>query len=232
MANIYLSSTYSDMKEYRDAVLRVLRMLRHDVRAMEDYAATDRRPLDECLRDVKSADVYVGLLGWRYGFIPDQDNPEQKSITEREYRQAEDCGIPRLMFLLEEGAPWPDEYKDSVTGDGDNGRLISEFRNEIGNVRTVRFFRAPDQLAGLVSASVTLCLQEKRAARPAGPRVKDVRRKAYELRLNALLEDYEAATKQLAYTLDAVDQQRIKRRIADLEQEIGQVEDEYKDVDR
>ena len=37
MAKIYLSSTYSDLKEHREAVYRALRKMRHDVIAMEDY---------------------------------------------------------------------------------------------------------------------------------------------------------------------------------------------------
>jgi hypothetical protein len=48
MAKIYLSATYNDLKAYRDAVYRILRMLRHDVIAMEDYVATDAYPLHKC----------------------------------------------------------------------------------------------------------------------------------------------------------------------------------------
>jgi len=53
---------------------------------MEDYVATDAYPLHKCLADVVACDIYVGLVGWRYGYIPEQDNPERKSITELEYR--------------------------------------------------------------------------------------------------------------------------------------------------
>src|SRR5260221_14477177 len=44
MAQIYISSTFEDLKDYRDAVYKALRKLRHDVIAMEDYVATDKRP--------------------------------------------------------------------------------------------------------------------------------------------------------------------------------------------
>ena len=67
MAKIYLSATYSDLKAHRDAVYRILRMLRHNVVSMEDYVATDAYPLHKCLDDVASRLVYVGLVGWRYG---------------------------------------------------------------------------------------------------------------------------------------------------------------------
>ena len=88
MAKIYLSSTYSDLKECREVVYRTLRQMRHDVIAMEDYVATDSRPVDKCLADVAACEVYVGIFAWRYGSIPPKDNPDQKSITELEYRKA------------------------------------------------------------------------------------------------------------------------------------------------
>ena len=62
MATIYLSSTYSDLQEYREAVYRALRQMRHDVIAMEDYVATDERPADTCLTDVAACEVYIGLF--------------------------------------------------------------------------------------------------------------------------------------------------------------------------
>ena len=37
---------------------------------MEDYPATDERPLDLSLKGVAKADLYVGIFAWRYGFIP------------------------------------------------------------------------------------------------------------------------------------------------------------------
>ena len=94
MATIYLSSTYSDLKAYREAVYDTLRKMRYDVIAMEDYVATDQRPLDKCLADVAACDLYIGLFAWRYGYIPLEWNPEQKSITELEYRQAIKMGKP------------------------------------------------------------------------------------------------------------------------------------------
>ena len=88
MAKIYISSTYEDLKDCRKAVYDVLRKMRHDVIAMEDYVATDQRPLNKCLTDVAAYGIYVGIFAWRYDYIPPEDNPEKLSITEREFREA------------------------------------------------------------------------------------------------------------------------------------------------
>ena len=66
--------------------------MRHDVIAMEDYVATDQRPIEKCLADVATSDLYIGIFAWRYGYIPPEKNPDHKSITELEYRKAHSDG--------------------------------------------------------------------------------------------------------------------------------------------
>jgi hypothetical protein len=99
MARIYVSSTY-DLKEHREQVYRALPELGHDVVAMEDYVASDQRPLATCLADVASCDLYVGIFAHRYGYVPDHDNPDRQSITELEYRYAETRGALKLLCLV------------------------------------------------------------------------------------------------------------------------------------
>ncbi len=227
MARIYLSATYSDLKPSRDAVYRILRMLRHDVVSMEDYVATDTYPLHKCLADVADCQVYVGLFGWRYGYVPDKDNATRLSITELEYRKAGEAGLPRLVFLADPAAVWPDEFKDAHTGEGEAGQRIAALRAELGNETLVSFFRTPDHLSGLVSVAVTRCLETHPLAHSMPrSRLLAIKTQTLELRLKALVEDYQAATEQLAYALSAVDQNKLKRQIAHIEQDISQVENE------
>ncbi len=101
-------------------------------------------------------------------------------------------------------------------------------RGELEQTTLVSYFRTPDHLAGLVSAAVQRCLEEKSPVQKgARQRVLEVKCRALEQRLNSLLEDYQAATEHLAYELSAVNQTRIKRQIVGLEREMVQVEDEF-----
>ena len=84
---MYLSSTYKDLIEHRKAVAQILRKMNKIVVSMEDYTASDERPLDKCVADVAACDIYVGLFAFRYGFIPAQGNPEKLSITELEFNR-------------------------------------------------------------------------------------------------------------------------------------------------
>jgi Domain of unknown function (DUF4062)/NB-ARC domain len=164
MARIYISSTFHDLEDHRVQVYRALRQLGHDVIAMEDYVATDQRPLARCLEDVSACDLYVGIFAHRYGYIPDQDNPDQQSITELEYRHAQALGKPCLIFLLDEAAPWLPNWMDTYTGEGDQGARIRALREELGRDRLASFFTSSEELAGLVSVAVTRQL-ERDAAR-------------------------------------------------------------------
>lgn len=67
---VYVSSTFVDLREHRAAAIKVLRQLGHEVVAMEDYVADSAVPLKKVLADVAGCDAYVGIFGWRYGYIP------------------------------------------------------------------------------------------------------------------------------------------------------------------
>jgi Domain of unknown function (DUF4062) len=52
-----------------------------------------------CLDDVDACDLYVLILGHRYGFQPLDGNPEGLSITYLETRRAGQRGIPRIALV-------------------------------------------------------------------------------------------------------------------------------------
>ena len=145
MAKIYISSTFSDLKECREEACRALRKLGHEVIAMEDYTASDQRPLDKCLADVAASDVYVGIFAWRYGFTPPN---QSKSITELEFREAVKQGKKCLLFLLGESAPWPRNLIDREP------EKIETLREELKQNYLVEFFSNKDDLASHVGIAV------------------------------------------------------------------------------
>lgn len=103
MATFYLSSTFKDLKDYRQRVDAELRRAGYKVTGMENKTASGGAPLATCLADVAKCDAYIGIFAWRYGSIPEDGNPDGKSITELEYRQAIECKKETLIFLLREG---------------------------------------------------------------------------------------------------------------------------------
>jgi hypothetical protein len=108
---VYLSSTYLDLKSQRGTLALALRKAQYDVVMMEEYAARDAIVEFACQGDVAACDAYVGLFAWRYGLVPEGNNPARKSVTELEYSAAENR-VPRLVFLLRDDAKWPKKLKD------------------------------------------------------------------------------------------------------------------------
>jgi tetratricopeptide (TPR) repeat protein len=167
MVRVYISSTFSDLEHYRQGVYRTLRRMGHDVVAMEDYVASARRPLEDCLSDVAACELYIGIFAWRYGFIPaaadpekpDAGNPEQKSITELEYLHATQLGKDRLIFLLHEDAPWP----KSKVEDGAGAERLKAFRGRLSDEHTVNFFNDLGDLTTKVSTAVSVWQDERKA---------------------------------------------------------------------
>ncbi len=146
MARIYISSTYQDLRDHREKVYHALRQLSHDVVAMEDYVATDSRPLDQCLRDVASCEIYVGIFAWRQGFIPPG---EKVGITELEYREARKKSKTCLIFLLHDEADWKKSWIDRDTS------AIDKLRDELKLAHGISHFSTVEELASLTVTAVT-----------------------------------------------------------------------------
>ena len=155
MTTLYLSSTYEDLKEYREVVYKALRKSGYDVIAMEDYVATDQRPVNKCLADVRKADIYLGIFAFRYGYVPPQSHgtPAKLSVTELEFREAESLKKPVLTFVVNEDTPWPPKFDDARAAE-DKGERINTVRQYLLTEKLASHFSSPHELAALVLAAV------------------------------------------------------------------------------
>ena len=62
MARIFVSSTFKDLEECREKIRIALKRMSHEDIALEYYVAENKRPLDRCLEDVASCELYVGIF--------------------------------------------------------------------------------------------------------------------------------------------------------------------------
>jgi hypothetical protein len=141
MAKVYVSSTIADLEAERQAVIDWLVAAQHQ--PVHSYRPNSDTVHDSCLDDVDACDLYVLILGHRYGFQPPDNNPEGLSITHLEFRRAGQSGIPRIG-LLRTSIP---DARLSDFDDPQKAALVSAFRAEVAReVRPAEF----DDLRGLV----------------------------------------------------------------------------------
>ena len=68
---IFISSTYKDLQEERQEVLKSILKLRHIPVGMEHFVATNEEQFEYIKRLLDETDYYVVIIGNRYGSIGD-----------------------------------------------------------------------------------------------------------------------------------------------------------------
>jgi hypothetical protein len=114
---------------------------------MEYFTVREDQPAAYCREQVRRADVYVGVLGFRYG-SPVRDEPD-RSYTELEFETATALGQPRLVFLLDDDAVLP--LPQSCLSDLVHGPRQAAFRSRVQKAgTTVQRVDSPDRLEVLL----------------------------------------------------------------------------------
>ncbi len=137
---VFISSTRKDLKPYVDAVDAALRRGRFEPILNEYWLPRPGDTVRACEDEVRQADLFVGIYGWRYGHVPPGDN---LSITEQELRAAEEAERPIFRFLVKDGIPPPKEFSEEV----DDAQRMAQFKERLRAGRIVGEFTTPDNLA-------------------------------------------------------------------------------------
>ncbi len=92
---VFVSSTYEDLREERNIVVQSL--LEGDCipTGMELFSASNKSSWELIETIIKESDIYVLIIGGRYGSLCDDD----RSFTEREYDLAQEANMTTLAFL-------------------------------------------------------------------------------------------------------------------------------------
>jgi hypothetical protein len=155
-----VSSTIADLEAERQAVIDWLVAAQHQV--VHSYRPGSHTVRDGCLDDVDKSDLFVLILGHRYGFQPPQDNPEGLSITQLEFRRAGQSGKPRVALLR---TSIPDENLSDIA-DLPRLALVQAFRDEVAGAVTPGRF---SDLRGLVQELSTGSSPSWTSSRPRRP---------------------------------------------------------------
>jgi O-acetyl-ADP-ribose deacetylase (regulator of RNase III) len=146
--SVFVSSTSTDLKSHRQAVRDVIDNLRLTFIGMEEFAPTAQAPSDLIRRKVNQSQIYLGILGMRYGYV---DPGTGLSMTELEYRQAVANEKRICMFVMDKNAPI---IASMVEDDPVLFAKLSDFRGRIMKAHTCALFSDPADLAKKAEAAL------------------------------------------------------------------------------
>jgi hypothetical protein len=163
---VFLSSVSEGLEPYRVAVYEAIRLLDgyHCVR-MEDFGARDTQSEEFCRREVAECDIFVGIVGQRYGSCPPGSD---KSYTEIEYDTAVKESKVCLMFVAPEEFPVAANLIEAA----EKRHRLDTFRRRVMSERQVERFQSESTLATRVIAAI----HNRRATLPAPTPEKESRR--------------------------------------------------------
>lgn len=126
---VFVSSTYSDLLEERQAAVQAILKAGHIPAGMELFAAGDKSQLETIYDWIDECDVYMLILGGRYGSVDPQSG---RSYTELEYDYARSKGKPFFSVVINESA-LEKKVKDrgTVVIEMDNPSLLKMFRQKV-----------------------------------------------------------------------------------------------------
>jgi hypothetical protein len=100
---VMVSSTFTDLVEHREALIKAINGQQLKPVGMEsDAAKPGIDVLDSSLQMVRDASAYVGVISHKYGQIPEdaERNPKGLSLTELEFDEAVTRRRPILLFIM------------------------------------------------------------------------------------------------------------------------------------
>lgn len=137
---VFVSSTYQDLREERQAAVEAILTAGHIPAGMELFAAGDESQMNVIKRWIEESDVFLLILGGRYGTI---ETTSGLSYIHHEYREALARGKPVFAVVVN-----PEHHKKRVRKHGllvtenEHPTELSSFREEV-MTRLVKFWSDP-----------------------------------------------------------------------------------------
>lgn len=124
---VFISSTYTDLREERQAAVEAVLSSGHIPAGMELFAAGDESQMTVIKRWIDESDVYLLILGGRYGSI---NKKTGKSYIQLEYEYALETKKPLFALIISDSALEEKiKAKGSPIIEKENPNLLKSFRD-------------------------------------------------------------------------------------------------------
>jgi hypothetical protein len=152
---VFVSSTFDDLRAERTAVAQELLRCGHLPAGMENFTAHDDRGWNVIEGTLKTTDYYVLVIAGRYGSV---DPKTGISWTEREYRRARELKIPVLAFVRERRS-----ISATDLDEGEKLERVTTFAAEVRNSVLRETWTSQDDLRAKVSTALSKMIRNDEA---------------------------------------------------------------------
>lgn len=125
---IFISSTFKDLQDERQAAVEAILLAGHIPAGMELFSAGDESQLHVIKQWISESDIYMLILGNRYGSI---EPKSQLSYTELEYDHAMSLSKPLFALVLSDAAIKAKSEADPEANDGSNPEKLAAFKEKV-----------------------------------------------------------------------------------------------------
>lgn len=122
---IFISSTYTDLREERQAAVESILKAGHIPAGMELFTSTNKSQWTIIKRWIDESDIYMLILGGRYGSI---DPDTGKSYTHLEYEYAHSINKPLFAVVINDDALRKKTYEEREIK---NPEKLEEFKLQV-----------------------------------------------------------------------------------------------------
>ena len=150
---VFVSSTYEDLREERSAAILALLKLNCFPAGMELFPSSDDTVWEIIQQTIRESDYYVLIIAGRYGSI---SNDGETSWTEREYDYAQKLKKPTFVFFYK-------ELGEIKSKDIDDMKKVAEFREKVKG-RMLRTCRSIDNLQTEITVAIATAKSSTHAA--------------------------------------------------------------------
>lgn len=158
---VFVSSTYIDLREERQTAVEAILMAGHIPAGMELFAAGDESQMNVIKRWIDESDIYMLILGGRYGSIEPKSN---KSYIHLEYEYAVETHKPLFAVVVDKEYLMRDYLIEKVRKNDtlntvdiieqEHPDKLKEFQNLVCS-RMVRFWRDPRDIKLAIMETLT-----------------------------------------------------------------------------
>jgi regulator of replication initiation timing len=142
---IFVSSTYEDLKQERELAIKAILEMGHIPVGMEMFSAGDEEQWKLIQKQIDDCDYYVVILAHRYGSLDGNIG-----YTEKEYNYAISKKIPTLGFIIDEKTDWPVSKSDTDTS---KKKKLDDFKSKVKR-KLISYWSNKEDLYGKVSISL------------------------------------------------------------------------------